>query len=102
MGYLVSSFSLLLLPLVAFAAGSWSQFSKTLTRHFSLIYGVCCIVTLVWVTFVVPETRGVPVGKEMDTVFGKKEEEEEESGAEAETAPLLQNEYRRTSVVSYT
>lgn len=70
----------------------------------SIFYGCCCAVVLAWVTFVVPETRGVKVGREMDEVFGISESADgrEDGMLVSESAPLLQNEHRRTSVVSYT
>ncbi|KAL3418931.1 MFS quinate transporter [Phlyctema vagabunda] len=65
-----------------------------------LIYAGFCLVTLIWVIFCVPETRGVPLGKAMDTVFGEKEGDEEDV-EEVETTPLLGDRIRRGSAVSY-
>jgi sugar porter (SP) family MFS transporter len=80
-----------------------------------LIYALFCIASAVWVQFCVPETRGVPVGKPMDELFGRPEgkgpdlegsfDEVEEV---AETTSLLRNQYRmrnehrRSSVIAYT
>ncbi|GAM84753.1 hypothetical protein ANO11243_027540 [Dothideomycetidae sp. 11243] len=35
-----------------------------------LVYAVCCVLTFVGVQFGVPETQGVPLGAEMDKLFG--------------------------------
>ena len=43
-----------------------------------LVYAGFCGLTLVWVQFGVPETRGAKLGKEMDEVFGSFEGEPEE------------------------
>lgn len=34
-----------------------------------LLYGICCVISYIWVEFCVPETRGVPMGKAMDELF---------------------------------
>jgi hypothetical protein len=67
---------------------------------FSLIYAIFCILTYIWVSFYVPETRGVALGWAMDEVFGGTLEERFEE--DLETTSLLQNEHRRSSIVSYT
>lgn len=66
----------------------------------SIIYAVFCLVSYVWVSLCVPETRGVALGWAMDQVFG--ESREDAPVEDLETTSLLQNEYRRSSVVSYT
>ncbi|OCL07003.1 general substrate transporter [Glonium stellatum] len=36
-----------------------------------LLYAGCCAVSLVWVLFYVPETKGVPLGRAMDDLFSQ-------------------------------
>ena len=61
-----------------------------------VFYGVFCAISLVWCWLAVPETRGVPLGKEMDALFEEKGEEGEsehiEDVEEAEEAMLEVNE----------
>ena len=47
-----------------------------------------------------PETRGVPLGKPMDELFGAKAEdgEQEQGIEELETSALLQNEHGRRKI----
>ncbi|RDW66868.1 hypothetical protein BP5796_09617 [Coleophoma crateriformis] len=68
-----------------------------------LIYAIFCAVTLTWIIFCVPETRGVALGKEMDAVFSASKEEidEEAEVEELENTPLLGGRIRRGSAVSY-
>ena len=66
----------------------------------SIIYAVFCLVSYVWVSLCVPETRGVALGWAMDQVFGGSPEDAPVE--DLETTSLLQNEHRRSSVVSYT
>ncbi|PSK37405.1 Hexose transporter 2 [Elsinoe australis] len=35
-----------------------------------LVYAVCCLITLIWVHYFVPETQGVSLGRAMDELFG--------------------------------
>jgi hypothetical protein len=74
-----------------------------------LIYAVFCVITLVWVEFCVPETRGVAVGTAMDDVFGDAESGEETvfEEVEGEETPLLgvlkgEQKRRRSSFASMT
>ncbi|KAK3629073.1 hypothetical protein LTR56_006530 [Elasticomyces elasticus] len=69
-----------------------------------LIYAGFCIVSLVWVYFVVPETRGVGVGKPMDELFGAAISDEEEAILEVSetTALLVHDRRRRSSLAAYT
>lgn len=64
---------------------------KTNDGH-SLIYCGFCTLTLIWVVFYVPETRGVALGREMDKIFGLKGEEED---IVDESSALLRNEHVR-------
>jgi hypothetical protein len=66
----------------------------------SVIYAVFCFVSYIWVSFCVPETRGVALGWAMDQVFGGSLEDAPIE--DLETTSLLRNEHRRSSVVSYT
>lgn len=68
-----------------------------------VVYAGFCLLTYVWVTACVPETRGLPLGREMDAVFGdvKIGEVDVEVAENTETSALLQQEHRRTSVASY-
>lgn len=76
-----------------------------------IFYGSFCVISLVWCWFSVPETRGVPMGKDMDALFEGDEkdteaaeeiEEAEEAMVEVnETSALLgtsQRRHRRSSV----
>ena len=68
------------------------------------ILGALCFVSLVWVALVVPETRGVGVGQEMDEVFGGEtaaEEEEVLIEVSETTALLEQHRRRRSSLATY-
>lgn len=65
---------------------------------FSLIYGGFCVLTLVWVTLYVPETRGVPLGRPMDEVFGMKDNGE---GVVDEGSALLENQPERVRKASF-
>ena len=58
-----------------------------------------------------PETRGVALGKPMDSLFGldkasiggdEAQETDDEEEEVTETSQLLRNEHRRTSIVAYT
>jgi len=60
-----------------------------------LIYAIFCGITLLWVSFYVPETRGVAVGPAMDVVFGDTAEEIAVEEATETTPLLLQVEQRR-------
>lgn len=67
----------------------------------SLIYGGFCILTLVWVVFCVPETRGVPLGRPMDEVFGIIHNDIDDDDMMDESSALLQNErIRKASFTS--
>ncbi|CAJ2506144.1 Uu.00g002740.m01.CDS01 [Anthostomella pinea] len=69
-----------------------------------VIYGGFCILSLVWIVFCVPETRGVGVGKPMDEIFGADMAPEEEAIVEASetTALLVHDRRRRSSLTAYT
>lgn len=71
-----------------------------------LVYAGFCGLTLVWVQFGVPETRGVKLGREMDEVFGSFEGEPEEDLGVSETTALLGKDggmsRRRGSLGAYT
>lgn len=71
-----------------------------------LVYAGFCGLTLVWVQFGVPETRGVKLGREMDEVFGSIEGELEEDLEVSETTTLLGKDgglsRRRGSLSAYT
>jgi hypothetical protein len=72
-----------------------------------ILYAACCFISFIWCTLVVPETRGVPLGRAMDELFGDEEAKDEEEAIEepdeiAEITPLLrEREHRRSSVVGY-
>jgi len=69
----------------------------------SLIYGAFCGVSFLWVTWIVPETRGVTLGKAMDALFVSDDDTVSNDGLEVtEATGLLQGEQRRTSIVAYT
>lgn len=84
-----------------------------------VVYGLCCTISLGWCWMMVPETRGVALGREMDRLFENKddscsvddatedeaaEQEDEEEAAMvevSETSPLLfasRKRHRRSSV----
>ncbi|KAK3682001.1 hypothetical protein LTR37_020679 [Vermiconidia calcicola] len=68
------------------------------------ILGGLCFVSLIWAALVVPETRGVGVGPQMDEVFGAetvREEEEVLIEVSETTALLEQHRRRRSSLASY-
>ena len=63
-----------------------------------LLYTISCAVSFLWVSWYVPETKGVPLGKAMDELFGsttisgRNAETIEEAN---ETTPLLESSNRR-------
>lgn len=72
-----------------------------------LIYAIFCICSLVWVSFCVPETRGVGVGKPMDELFNTTDDgldDDEEAIVEVSetTALLVHDRRRRSSLATYT
>jgi ABC-type branched-subunit amino acid transport system permease subunit len=71
-----------------------------------LLYAIFCILTVVFVLFSVPETRNVPLGREMDALFDDEKDidEEEEIEEETETTLLLKHgqRQRRGSLGVYT
>jgi sugar porter (SP) family MFS transporter len=71
-----------------------------------LLYALCCLLTILFVYFSVPETRNVPLGREMDALFDdeKDMDEEEEMEEETETTLLLKHgqRERRGSLGVYT
>jgi sugar porter (SP) family MFS transporter len=70
-----------------------------------LIYAGFCILSFIWVSTFVPETRGVGVGKAMDELFGSESPSEDEEAIieVSETTPLLvQDRRRRSSLAAYT
>jgi Sugar (and other) transporter len=81
-------------PLLLASVGAWTF----------VVYGVCCVLSLVWCAFCVPETRNVPLGREMDAVFGGGKDdsagEVEEVEDVSEETPLIaaRNWRRRSSV----
>ena len=64
-----------------------------------LIYAGFCILSFIWVSIFVPETRGVGVGKPMDELFGAEppSEDEEAIMEVSETTALLVHDRRRRS-----
>jgi hypothetical protein len=68
-----------------------------------LIYAIFCGLTIIWVIFCVPETRGVAVGTAMDELFGDKATIDEEVMAEDSeiTLLLIQGEQRRRRSSSF-
>jgi hypothetical protein len=72
-----------------------------------VLYAVCCIISVIWCHFFVPETRGVALGRPMDELFGEKDATDEEDALEeaeevGEITPLLrEREHRRSSIVVY-
>lgn len=71
-----------------------------------IIYALFCIITYIWVLFCVPETRNVPLGKEMDRVFAVAVAEDDiDPEEDLETTVLLKakrGELRRGSFGAYT
>lgn len=71
-----------------------------------LLYAIFCILTTLFVLFWVPETRNVPLGREMDALFDDEKDidEEEEMEEETETTLLLKHgqRERRGSLGVYT
>ena len=71
-----------------------------------VLYALCCLLTTLFVYFSVPETRNVPLGREMDALFDDEKDidEEEEMEEETETTLLLKHgqRERRGSLGVYT
>lgn len=70
-----------------------------------VVFGAFCVASLLWVTFFVPETRGLGVGKPMDDLFGADEvADDEEAIVEVSetTALLVHDRRRRSSLMAYT
>jgi hypothetical protein len=71
-----------------------------------IIYALFCLLTTLFVFFSVPETRNVPLGREMDALFDDKRDmdEEDEIEEESETTLLLKHgqRERRGSLGVYT
>lgn len=91
--------------LVSFPAQSNLQFPVMMNHIctdvsacYSLIYGGFCVLTLFWVTLYVPETRGIPLGRPMDEVFGMKDDGE---GVLDEGSALLENQPERVRKASF-
>jgi sugar porter (SP) family MFS transporter len=68
-----------------------------------LIYAGFCILSFLFVSTSVPETRGVGVGKPMDELFGVESSEDEEAIIEVSetTALLVHDRRRRSSLAAY-
>ena len=67
-----------------------------------LVYAVFCGISFVWVSFCVPETRGVPLGRAMNALFDdglKSDVAVEEVEDVGETTALLRNQRRRRSSI---
>ena len=70
-----------------------------------VIYGGCCLISFIWIVMVVPETRGLGVGKPMDELFGADmDATDEEAIVEVSetTALLVHDRRRRSSLAAYT
>ena len=66
-----------------------------------IFYGSFCAISLVWCWFAVPETRGVPLGKDMDALFEEKggQEEAEPTEEEIDEAEQAMVEVNETSTL---
>jgi Sugar (and other) transporter len=65
-----------------------------------LLYAICCAVSFLWVSWYVPETKDVPMGREMDKLFGSTTTYEwnaETIEETNETTSLLASRTRRSS-----
>jgi sugar porter (SP) family MFS transporter len=63
-----------------------------------LLFGICCFISQIWVYFYMPETKGVPVGRQMDELFGADLDDVDQAVVEVlETTPLIKHERRRRS-----
>ena len=70
-----------------------------------LIYAGFCLISLIWVEILVPETRGLGVGKPMDELFGAEASTGEEEAiieVSETTALLVHDRRRRSSLAAYT
>ena len=70
-----------------------------------VIYGAFCVVSLLWVGFFVPETRGLGVGRPMDLLFGAYDPATDEEAiveVSETTALLVHDRGRRSSLMAYT
>lgn len=70
-----------------------------------LIYAGFCVISFVWVSVFVPETRGLGVGKAMDELFGRESPSEDEEAVievSETTALLVRDRRRRSSLAAYT
>ena len=67
-------------PILLASVGAWTF----------VLYGVCCVVSLVWCVVCVPETRGVGIGREMDEVFGEGKGSGDEEGAVEEVEDVME------------
>ena len=69
-----------------------------------LIFGMFCFISLLWIVFFAPETRGLGIGKPMDELFGGEtisyDEEAIEEVTEV-TALLVHDRRRRSSLAAY-
>ncbi len=66
-------------PILLASVGAWTF----------VVYGVFCVVSLVWCTAYVPETRGVGIGREMDEVFGMGKADGDEGAAVEEVEDVM-------------
>jgi len=67
-----------------------------------LVYAAFCLISFVWVTLYVPETRGVPLGRAMNSLFEDDSKDDvfvEEVEDVNETTALLRNQRRRRSSI---
>ena len=70
-----------------------------------LVYAGFCILSYIWVNVFIPETRGIMFGRPMDELFGvdpKDEDEEDFLKVSEETALLVGERRRRSSLAAYT
>ena len=67
-------------PILLARVGAWTF----------VLYGVCCVLSLVWCAVCVPETRGVGIGREMDEVFGEGDGGGDEEGAVEEVEDVME------------
>jgi len=86
-----------------YTIASVTRYDKFANLSHSLIYGTFCGISFLWVVWIVPETRGVTLGKAMDSLFRSDDDSLSNDDSEVtETTGLLQGEQRRTSIVVYT
>jgi hypothetical protein len=62
-----------------------------------VLYAICCSLTFLWVSWYVPETKDVPLGRAMDKLFGSTMMYSRNAEVVEETTPLPVNRNRRAS-----